>query len=299
MTGERGPSAAGGVIATSASLLPPDSDSSLTTTAAARAHAPSCHHFRHRKLENRRDNDDDGREDEKTAQDPDPYSSRPHHRRTSSASEILRHAAQALESKLEKTLLLLFDELPSWRRDNPSILTGYRPESGSFKRSFLSLFYLHNESVNIWSHLLGSAGFLGIGLVLCWLAWGDVVRYAAVVVGEGEKELDRLESWGRSYYDSAGFGDVVAFACFLVGAVVCLGMSAVFHATSNHSEGVNRWANKLDYTGIVVLVWGSYVPALYYAFGCGRGDGGCGREAVLMGIYLAMVSRDFLFFFFF
>jgi adiponectin receptor len=50
--------------------------------------------------------------------------------------------------------------------------------------------------------------------------------------------------------------------------VVCLGMSATFHTLSNHSDTVAKWGNKLDYTGIVALIVGSYVPALYYGFFC-------------------------------
>ncbi|KAJ3453757.1 hypothetical protein MRS44_013902 [Fusarium solani] len=37
--------------------------------------------------------------------------------------------------------------------------------------------------------------------------------------------------------------------------------------TMNPQE-VARWGNKLDYTGIVVLIVGSFVPALYYGFFC-------------------------------
>jgi adiponectin receptor len=43
-------------------------------------------------------------------------------------------------------------------------------------------------------------------------------------------------------------------------------MSATFHAISNHSPEVARWGNQLDYLGIVCLIWGSFVPSIYYGF---------------------------------
>ncbi|KAM0555802.1 hypothetical protein ACHAPJ_006199 [Fusarium lateritium] len=162
--------------------------------------------------------------------------------RRPSATENLINAAKNIESKVEHSLLLLWDDLPAWRRDNAFILSGYRQSQGSYAHSFRSLFYLHNESVNIWTHLLGAIAFLAS---------------AAYV--------DRIV---RPRYASASSADVVVFACFFGGAVLCLGMSATFHTLSNHSDTVAKWGNKLDYTGIVALIVGSYVPALYYGFFC-------------------------------
>lgn len=151
--------------------------------------------------------------------------------------------------------LLHWDSLPSWRRDNPSILTGYRPLTNSFFHSFLSVFSLHNETVNIWTHLLGAVVFFCSALYI----------YLTI----------------HPRYASASGSDVLVFVCFFGGATLCLGMSATFHTTSNHSENVARWGNKLDYSGIVFLIVGSYVPALYYGLFCRAG---------WMTVYLSAVS---------
>ncbi|KAI1496120.1 hemolysin-III channel protein Izh2 [Biscogniauxia marginata] len=172
-------------------------------------------------------------------------------RRRPSAAESLAHAALQVERKVERTLLLLWDELPAWRRDNAYIVSGYRPDSNSYAASLRSLFYMHNESVNIWTHVLGAAGFLALG---AWLRSVVAPRYA-----------------------SASAPDRLVFACFFAGAVLCLGMSAAFHALSNHSAEVSKWGNKLDYSGIVFLIVGSFVPALYYGLFC---------EPRLMRIYM-------------
>lgn len=72
-------------------------------------------------------------------------------RRSSSAVSALADAATVAEQKLSSAMLLLWDELPYWRRDNAFILSGYRPASNSYAASFLSTFSVHNESVNIWT----------------------------------------------------------------------------------------------------------------------------------------------------
>lgn len=50
--------------------------------------------------------------------------------------------------------LLLIEELPKDRRENQYVLSGYRFYK-SANDCLKSLFRLHNETMNIWSHLLG------------------------------------------------------------------------------------------------------------------------------------------------
>ncbi|KHN96123.1 Hly-III-related protein [Metarhizium album ARSEF 1941] len=174
--------------------------------------------------------------------------------RRPSTTESLITALQALEKKAGSKLLLLWDDLPPWRRDNAFIRSGYRQTCASYARSFQSLFYLHNESVNIWTHLLGA------------LAAITASAYVYYVV--------------HPRYEEATSSDVLVFSCFFGGAILCLGMSATFHALLDHSEDVAKWGNKLDYTGIVALIVGSYVPALYYGFFC---------NPALMSAYLYLI----------
>lgn len=51
--------------------------------------------------------------------------------------------------------------------DNEYIHTGYRINFNSTGKICKSLFMLHNESVNVWSHLIGVCIFLGL---LIWTA---------------------------------------------------------------------------------------------------------------------------------
>lgn len=175
---------------------------------------------------------------------PSPPPPGPRRRRPSitTAASTIESAASPLKSAATTTLHLLWGDLPPWRRDNAYIHSGYRPTSNSYLLSLSSILHIHNETVNIWTHLLGAAGFSAGGLILYRAA---AARYA-----------------------SATDGDRLVFACFFAGAFLCLGMSATYHALTNHSAAVAKWGNKLDYTGIVLLIVGSYVPAMYYGLFC-------------------------------
>lgn len=159
-----------------------------------------------------------------------------------STTEVLVDTAKKAEEHIENSLTVLWNELPSWQQDNHYIHSGYRPASYSFHKSFASLGYLHNESVNIYSHLLGAIIFS------CSAAL--------------------LHTVVKSRYESATSSDIFAFGCFFVGAALCLGISATYHAVSNHSPTVARFGNKLDYVGIVCLITGSFIPSVFYGFYC-------------------------------
>jgi predicted membrane channel-forming protein YqfA (hemolysin III family) len=41
-----------------------------------------------------------------------------------------------------------------------------------------------------------------------------------------------------------------------------------FHVFENHSLSLSRYCNKLDYVGIVVLMWGAAISTIYFGFPC-------------------------------
>ena len=138
--------------------------------------------------------------------------------------------------------LIHWDNLDHWMQDNHHIHAHYRRASYSYARSFASIFYLHNETVNIWSHLIPATLSLPSAAVL----------YSVL----------------KPRYDKATFADVIAMSCFFIGALLCLGMSAAFHTLSNHSPNVSRMWHQLDYAGIACLIAGSFIPSVYYGFWC-------------------------------
>jgi adiponectin receptor len=61
--------------------------------------------------------------------------------------------------------------------DNEFIQSGYRINHHTCWRSFKSLFTCHNESVNVWSHLLGSVFFFLLFLMLCLFVIPNQFQY--------------------------------------------------------------------------------------------------------------------------
>ncbi|RIA89733.1 hemolysin-III related-domain-containing protein [Glomus cerebriforme] len=126
-------------------------------------------------------------------------------------------------------------------QDNKDILQGYRRPTFSYLKCAQSLFYIHNESVNIWSHLIGAILFI-------------IYSFATYFYLTSQTTLDTM--------------DLVAFYCFMAGAMICLGLSSIFHTCCCHSEKVCANWNRCDYVGIVALIFGSICPVIYYGFYC-------------------------------
>lgn len=171
---------------------------------------------------------------------------------TAAAADAVVDTTEKVASKVKT---VFWNDLPAWMRDNQYIQRGYRPESNSYGTSVASIGYLHNESVNIWTHLIGAvaAGIAGITLF-----WAVAPRF-----------------------ELATHHDVMVFSCYFLGAVTCLGMSATYHTISNHSMAVAKFGNRLDYMGIIFLIWGSFIPSIYYGFSA---------EPKLVRLYWSMVS---------
>jgi len=108
------------------------------------------------------------------------------------------------------------DEIPAWLRDNDYILKERPMPTHSYGRSPRLWRCLHMETMNIWTHLLGSAIFLAAGVVLyTYISASDVLRL--------------------------GWGDKLAFGSYLTSATVCFGLSTTFHTLRSHSYQVHHF----------------------------------------------------------
>lgn len=179
---------------------------------------------------------------------------------TTSSRRLSDPASTTKQTRIETTTfkkarLLTWDGLPEWQRDNHYILSGYVPETNSYHGSFLSLAYLHNETVNIYTHLIPSVFIILLSASLILLG----VFYSFEIVA---KDLS------YSVKESPPFvlSDTVAFLVFGFGASACLGLSATFHTLKSHSHAISTFGNQLDYLGIVVLIVASMISIINYAF---------------------------------
>lgn len=138
--------------------------------------------------------------------------------------------------------LLTFQEVETWQRDNEYLFGQYRSISGSYRESLRSLFYLHNQTGNIYSHLLGAISILAYGV----------------------HEFDNIST----RYTTADTYDILAFGVFIGSAAICFGISATFHIFGNHSSRVYHTWLMLDLYGIFVLIVGTVYSGTYYGFYC-------------------------------
>lgn len=160
---------------------------------------------------------------------------------------LLEKAADEAQEIASQTLerLIRLDQLPPWHQENEYIIRGYRPISNSVLGSLQSWTYLHNESVNIFSHLL--PGIFAGALILV----ADQLFVAR--------------------YPLASSTDRGMFVLFLLSTATCFVLSAAYHTLLNHSEEYAHSSLKADYCGILTMILGNFVSGEYVAFYCEPG----------------------------
>lgn len=132
---------------------------------------------------------------------------------------------------------LPFSHLPGWMRDNIYIHRGYRPQLNSVSLCLLSIFRLHYDTVNIWSHLLGI--FLLLALMLwCFFNIDAPMHHKGLL------------------------------SIFFATGMTCFFNSTIFHIFWVYSPRVSRFLNRLDYISIVLLIIGSFLTWMYYLLYC-------------------------------
>ena len=134
-----------------------------------------------------------------------------------------------------------FEECPSFLQSNENIKAGYRVHLSTMQ-CLKSIFMLTNETVNIWSHLLGSIMFL------------FNIAHVNLFILPGCK--------------NSNVWDHIIMTSFCVCVLFCLLFSAGFHVFCCQSqEAYNKWL-RLDLIGITLSLWGCYIPSIYYGFYC-------------------------------
>ena len=61
------------------------------------------------------------------------------------------------------------EDVPEHLRDNPHLLTGYRINHHTTADVIRSLFYAHNELVNVWSHLISAFAVMVIIAIMVFV----------------------------------------------------------------------------------------------------------------------------------
>jgi adiponectin receptor len=138
--------------------------------------------------------------------------------------------------------LITYNQCPKWLADNPYIISKYRPPCYSYMSCYKSLFYIHNETGNVYTHLVGAVFFTVFYLCTVYL-------YVP--------ELKKVE-----------FLEKVSIVMSVIGGLTCMCFSWHFHLFSAHSLKVNRNWLTCDFIGIVSLIYTTGLPLSYYSFYC-------------------------------
>ncbi|PVH96526.1 HlyIII-domain-containing protein [Periconia macrospinosa] len=163
------------------------------------------------------------------------------HRAKQSMGQRIDLAVERALSRAQEHGLIHFKDLPEPWQMNPYIVSGYRFCEGHWA-CIKSIMGIHNESTNIWSHLIGFILVLGVAFYL----------YPMHV----------------NFHVSTKT-DVFIAALFFFAACKCLLCSCVMHTMNSisHQGLLERYAC-VDYTGISLLVGASIMTLEYTAFYC-------------------------------
>lgn len=161
------------------------------------------------------------------------------------AREAIEHtvdnAVQQALLRAKEHGLLHYDDLPAPWRVNPHIHKGYRFSECKWAcvRSVISV---HNELINIWTHLIG----LVIVLALAFHFYPMSINFSM-----------------------STRADIIIAAVFFFAAVKCLICSTIWHTMNSisHQTLLDRFAC-VDYMGISLLVAASILTTEYAAFYC-------------------------------
>lgn len=151
--------------------------------------------------------------------------------------------------------LVSYDELPEWQKDNDYITHGYVRETNSYWHCLDSLFFLHNETVNIFTHLIPGA-ILPIICVVCIPLLLANENFIASV----PSFLVEIPT-----FPNTDVTDKYIFGIFFLGFIGCLSCSGVYHTIKSHSSAVSCVGSQLDYAGILMLIGTSLIGIVHYS----------------------------------
>ncbi|BFI41548.1 adiponectin receptor [Marchantia polymorpha subsp. ruderalis] len=186
--------------------------------------------------------------------------------------DSISSGAQRLKREVNKRYeLVKFQALPEHLKDNEYIFKHYRAD-WPIREALGSIFTIHNETLNIWTHLLGFFVFMGLTI------------YTAMKMpsyGEIPGMMHHLPNFQQLRWQSVTdeLTNMVApqpqkpisrwpFFVFLSGAMFCLLSSSICHLLYCHSQRMANLLLKLDYIGIAYLIAASFYPPVYYTFMC-------------------------------
>ena len=109
----------------------------------------------------------------------------------------------------------------------------------------------HNETVNVWSHLIGALCFVVMifYVLLVEETLGSLYNHITM-----DPVVERVPRW-----------PIILGCC---GAIIMLSASWYFHLYYCQSEAAQIKLQRFDYAGIAIMIASSVTPCFYYGFMC-------------------------------
>ncbi|KAK3007417.1 hypothetical protein RJ639_015190 [Escallonia herrerae] len=213
-------------------------------------------------------------------------------------------SSRSRKKRAKQYNLVSFEELPEYMKDNEYILNYYRA-NWPLRQALFSIFRWHNETLNVWTHLLGFVLFLGLTIVNLM----DVPRVAdflSIFTWSFPSSPDANISQSKNFFSGTPklidlkhttpqemeliSPEMAAtrWPCFvfLGGSMFCLLSSSICHLFCCHSHHINFLLLQMDYVGISVMIITSFFPPIYYIFECDT----CWQFIYLGGITIMGIS---------
>lgn len=130
-------------------------------------------------------------------------------------------------------------DMPTWMNSNKYILSGYRPTEKNVCFYGKTVFTIHNETINIWTHMLGTLTFIGL------------LGY-----------LNRDENLG--IYT----GQAIIMNLYVISCCLTYLFSSIMHTFYPINECYCKKLQSLDYVGIGLQIFTTLQVFVYYCFYC-------------------------------
>ncbi|KAJ5078461.1 adiponectin receptor protein [Anaeramoeba ignava] len=117
------------------------------------------------------------------------------------------------------------------------VKTGYRMNF-NIALCFKSVFKLHNQTLNIWSHFLGFLVFIGITIYI----------YSSKTPVTTSKTNE------------------IIMGVYIAGTLLCFSTSTIYHIFECYSVKAYKALFIVDLTGVIVMIETSYLPIIFYNF---------------------------------
>ena len=136
-----------------------------------------------------------------------------------------------------------FRDLPTWYKHNKYILNHYRKMNQSINYYIKSIFKLHNETFNIWTHFVASLFFLSFLIV-------------NVSMPPYRSRIDKYVTQAFVFYSN------------IISSFLCFTLSTIMHIFYPINEIICNRLMILDYMGIFINITGTASAFIYFSFYC-------------------------------